>query len=488
MDTIFQHKRKLTFLLILLLFISAIFISTPPLTVKADGNGTGDDVGEGVHGIIEGPTSAKQFWLMYITDENGAVKSDVVLIENQPMNANRTYLYTRPEHGSIFPSRVYIGCDWGFAFDSNVNGRGTAIKQLMLSPDPTRPGQMRGISVIENYWGQQMAEKYIDNEWYLVLEAGLWCGVYKNQVYQNHVFAGTAYGWALMQHNNNVGDIGDPKINRYTNNALPNGTKLEFAQTGLNKPNGSGKLSNIEIMSAGYGCLIIWANDTPVGDSSTHTWDSTNHPTNEDKAPDPIEENPLTPPADCIYTIIKSYRIKDGAGNYTDRGTYIRESTVYSILIEDEPLGDGKNYKVIGWRPSSQSKPAGLTALNWESTVPEHIRETGTEAGFTDLDSSHKYLYVLLEATEDGVADYNYNLPESSITRRINYSIPDHALGNMTSTLNTYQFAFSIGAHKTSCTGHPWTHSDNDSSCTNYDTINNYGTCNCGGTHTHLTV
>lgn len=507
MQKVNSIQFKIRMILTVLLSIITVFtlLNTNSLTAYAAGSG-GNAEGSDSDGNVSstdlqyGISISNQFWLAYITDESGNVKSDVVLIHNNTISADFSYIYTRPEHGSIAPSRDIIGCDWGYSFGSPtedasgnkiIPGYGDEIKAWMLSPDPTNPAQTRVYSVVQNCWGDQMMKDFHDNQWYFVLENGLWCGVYKNETYQNAVFAGTSFGWALMQSNNGIEPAGDPQTRRFINGALPNSTKLQFAQTGLAAPaSGDSRRSNVEIMSSGYGCLIIWAND-PVGGygDSTHTWDSVNHPTNEDKAPDPVEENPLTPPEDLQYTIIKSYRIRDSHDNLTDRGTYTRTQTVASILIEDEPLGDGKNYKVIGWRPSSQSKPDGLTALNWESTVPEHIRETGTEAGFTTLDTNHKYLYVLLEATEDGVADYNYNLPQSSITRRINYSTPDHALGNMTSTLNTYPFSFLIGEHtKTSCPGHTWYHSDNDSSCINYDTVYTYGnSCTCGYTHTHLT-
>jgi hypothetical protein len=254
--------KLLTFLLAAFISVITLSIINTPLTVHATeestgGNGWSENGGQGSKAIVNGPSAAKQFWLAYITDESGALQSSVVLIRSGDINANLKYLYTRPEHGSQPYTDQFVGCDFGFSFDSQGRGRGTEIKNYLKEKNES--GQVRAAREIETYWGTQMAEDWVSNQWYLVLENGLWCNVYKNGVNTGVSFAGTAYGWGLLQSNNNIGDAGDPLINRYTNNILPNSSKLQFSQTGLAKPTSSGKISNELMKTEGYGCLIIWA-------------------------------------------------------------------------------------------------------------------------------------------------------------------------------------------------------------------------------------
>jgi hypothetical protein len=253
-----MKKLKSLIFLILALFL---IIGHPYVVHAADGNGDSDDGGTSTKAIVNGPSAAKQFWLVYITDESGAVQSDVVLIKSADFSCTSTFLATRPEHGNCIPySRVFTGTEIGWSFDSQGRGRGTEIKNYLKGKDDNGTGQPRAYTFIETYWGTQMAEDWVSNQWYLVLENGLWCNIYINGVNQNTSFAGTAYGWGYLQSLLGEGmEKGDPLINRYTNNILPNSSKLQFSQTGLAKPTSSGKISNDLMKTEGYGCLIIWA-------------------------------------------------------------------------------------------------------------------------------------------------------------------------------------------------------------------------------------
>lgn len=174
MQRVNSIQFKIRMILIALFSIITVFtlLNTNSLTAYAAGSGgnaEGSDSDGNVSYLQNGVSSSNQFWLVYITDESGNVKSDVVLIQNQPMSYDFSYIYTRPEHGSLSYSRTFIGCDWGWSFGSAtedasgnkiIPGYGDEIKAWMLSPDPSIPTQTQGYTVIENLWGNQMIHDF----------------------------------------------------------------------------------------------------------------------------------------------------------------------------------------------------------------------------------------------------------------------------------------------------------------------------------------
>lgn len=156
----------------------------------------------------------------------------------------------------------------------------------------------------------------------------------------------------------------------------------------INAKDPSTFLPNTTIQAFGYGMIAIKGTEVGVTDGSTHTWDSSTFPTIEGEPPLPPPTE--TDPSKLVYTIIKSYRLKNN-GTLTHVTTTWRTQTVASIVIEDEPLNTtDKNYKVIGWKQSSSAN-FGITATNWNP--PGIIGQTGTSKGTTTLDTSHKILY-----------------------------------------------------------------------------------------------
>lgn len=436
---------------------------------------------------------AKSGFRVYVVDQTGNVVSPVKDLLNQEPSYMIGGFTTRvgsgntnPMNRSLKPSEMPLP----FIHSGSFQGNGQAVRQWMRSPNSS--GEQNVKRLIYDYLGEDTYNLFKDTStnYYLILEPIAWHDIYTGNSASSNTgigFYGTFYNWMQMYNSTGLENGGFTK--QLDNDIL--GTCLSLVKNqpefDLVVPTTTGLLNLTNVGNQGFGMQIYWNND--LGDS-THTWDSTHHLTDEAPAPDPTEENPDIPSTDLIYTIIKSYRLRDSQGNLTDKGTYTRTQTVASILIEDEPLNTtDKNYKVIGWKHSS-TKKSNISSLVWESTVPPVIGTTGTSKGSTTLDPNHKYLYVLLEAIEDeGTADCNYTLPQSSITRRIDYSNPDYALSNMGLALRSYDFYFVIGAHtKTSCTGHTWNHSDNDDSCDNYETNSTYGTCNCRCTHIPLTV
>ncbi len=158
-------------------------------------------------------------------------------------------------------------------------------------------------------------------------------------------------------------------------------------------------LSTIETYSIGMMAMLAWHND----DSSQTTC-------NEPEQPEPHD-----PPNESTgtYTIIKTYRDRNSITNQLVHVDTTHRSNVHNqILIEDE-----SEYTVVAWKIASQQN-LSIQGPTWESSVPGHIQESGTDTGLVECDPTHKYLYVLLEKG-NGTLNANYNLSQSQLTRHI---------------------------------------------------------------------
>ncbi len=279
------------------------------------GNGEGGDSGPTTKHITNGPSYTKQFWLLYITDASGTIQSDVVMYQSQEINCDFDYFITRPEHGSVKATRFITETPifgWSFTYDNasqKAIGRGSEVKKILTSSDPATPGQPVAATVVEQLWGKETAQQWVSNQWYLILEDGIWSELLGNDGSSLGVFAGTSYGWGYIQDYLGINPNGCYLINRYTNGILPNSSRLEFNQTGVVAPiTQAEKVSNDEMEMQGFGMLIVWAGESE-GSSSTHTWDSPHHPSgsgSEAEAPTPPS---TSTPSERHFTILKSFPI-----------------------------------------------------------------------------------------------------------------------------------------------------------------------------------
>lgn len=423
---------KIEKLIISLLIIVTMIIS-PLLSIEVQategGNGEGLNGGGSTQYIVNGPSANKQFWLVYITDEAGSIKSSVAIIKSGDMSYTGQYIYTRPEHGSVAPSIIKEGCEFGFSYDGYGHGRGTAIKNWMLQKDSA--GMPQAYGVIADLWGEDMATQWVANQWYLCLENGMWCNVYKDGRNTGVSFAGTSYGWGLLQFNNNIGDKGDSKINRYTNNILPNSSRLQFTQTGVQKPVSSGKVTNSDMIQYGHGMLILWAG---LLDGQT----TCDEPQQPNPHPAPLESK-------GAVNIVKNYRLKTARGTYEEKGCYKTEKVSNQITIEEE-----EEYRVVGWK-TSDSTVYPIDSINWNP--PGNITQQGKTAGNTKLIyPKEKTLYVLLEKSEEPEEeeyDADYIVKESQISRKISLNTTDKG----DDILLGKEFIWKFGDLKT-CGGH----------------------------------
>ena len=340
----FRTLKKLKYNFVSLSLALAVSLTTlpyiaEPIQVQATeltnaggtgGNGEGADGGQGTQVVTNGPKASKQFWLLYITDENGSVKSPVAMYKSQDFSTDMTYILTRPEHGSLAPSIIDTTTPaFGWSFNERGQGRGTLVKQWMIQKDSVS-GQPQAATVIEQLWGTDMAEQWVANQWYLCLENGMWCNIYLNGRDTGVSFAGTSYGWGAIQNTLGLPEKGDSKISRYTNSVLPNSSRLQFTQTGVQKPVNSGKVTNTDMILYGHGMVIIWAGDLGAQTTCDEPLQPAPHPA-------PLESQGKT-------TIVKNYRTLQSDNTYTDDGCHARTNVSNKIIIEEE-----EEYKVVGW-------------------------------------------------------------------------------------------------------------------------------------------
>lgn len=503
MQSNIQHKRKSPYLLpLLMLLLTFLSISIPSLTVHAAatggaaGNGDGqstDNTNLGEHHNEGYPSWGKTGWLVYLTDTNGSLISDVAFVSagsNLPAGYNDMYLTTRVGNAWVANDKWYVNAEWGAPFLDGGAARGYEIKQELITGTNYSGGLNSNVDyVILKYLGSSALSLFKSSpNYYLVLETCAWHRIFTGN-YQDNYAVASASGWARLEQDSNMTPTGDPYTGWMDNGALQISAYLDKdweglpavpTDLGVSVDNPSTYIPNSTLSSnLGYGMIAIRSVT-----EATHTWDSSNHPTDEAPAPEEVPTpSSSTPPSltDYQYTIIKSYRLRDeAAGTLIDKGTYTRNNTVATITIENEPLNTtDKNYRVIGWKTSTSSN-SGISSLDWENSVPNIVGTTGSSPATTTLTPTYKVLYVLLEAqvSTPSQSNCNYILHESSITRRINYSTPDFTNTNMTTRLNTYSFLFISPTHSPlTCPSHTWTHGDDDPACNNYREEG--GECDC---------
>ena len=242
-------NKKLTKIISFILAI--ILIITLPFTAYAEsGNGTGDNGTAGSHHVTGGASSSKAAYLIYIVDKNGSLLTPVVEAaisgaKEPPLNANFDYEISK--FGNQAPSSFDIIYDVPTPFTSGGDGNGAVLKNKLLELDEGRISY-RAIRVIENYFGADLAEQFINSnsDMYLIFEGVYWLTM-NNGTHSGETLVATASGWAKAQNDYGCGEYGSSTFTKYTNNIFANCMKFEFSQLGLS-PCPSGKQTNDVIM------------------------------------------------------------------------------------------------------------------------------------------------------------------------------------------------------------------------------------------------
>ena len=441
----FKHpkfKPKLLIMVLIAIFsmtVAICNITTTNVYASEAGNGDDDDGGEGTRIVSGGPKSTRCAYLLYIVDKDGNLLTDVVETtiagcEAPPSDAIYDYEYSR--FGGVAPSIFDGGADWGSPFDSNGNGRGSEIKEIMLSKNSE--GDSFVYTVVEKYLGTEVAREFKGSDQYFIIEGVYWAK-FQNGTEKGYWNVATAKGWAQAQNDCGCGELGYNLTSRYTNNIYPNCMKFEFTQFGLS-PTPSGKQTNDTIINTAGGVISIWGKEGSGQTTCDETQGDIPH---------------IAPPeSDGQYAIVKNYRTEIAPGEYTDDGCFIKNNISRNITIEDEV-----SYRVVGWKISDST----LTIDSKTWPVPGTIAEIGNSAGVTvEIKKPSTVLYVLLEKQvieEPEVAEADYTVKESQVTRAISLKTDDEG----DNILKDKKFKWNFGSLAT-CPGH-----NHDPGCENAD-------------------
>lgn len=402
--------RKILFVVLTLVLMC---VSMPVIRVYAEeANGSGESLNGSSNFLLGGPSARKQAFLVYIVDGNGGLVSDVIELtingcDTPPVNG--IYDFEKSYFGNQAPSRLMSGADWLPPYTVSGSGNGTLIKNYMLGRNTN--GNSNAMTVIENYFGHDVATNFAGSDQYLIIEGVYWF-VMQNGTNAGYNLVATAKGWAEAQSIYGCGDYGFSRTSRYTNNLYANCMKFAYNQFGVN-PCPSGKQTNSTIMSSASGLISIW------GMEATNS-------------------------AGAIR-VIKNYKEKLPSGEYKDNGCVQTSISTTNFTINDE-----SGYKVVGWK-TSDSTVSSLDSLSWNP--PGNIKQQGEGSGknLTLSPATEKTIYILYEKTDVSTnrVQGDYTLGESQLTRRVSLSTSDKGQ----SILSGHTFTWNYGSLD-NCGGH----------------------------------
>ncbi len=351
------HKQSFSTRLIhfiIAILISLVTITCLSHTVHADGYDftEGDPAAKGSIELLGGPTWARSGVTFYLVDELGKY------VGARPVVYTTTYegfidRNGRPlddenirVSGRLFPiePKVYKrgAIDlWGAPWDRDGNYRGIEIREWLL--ETRDDGHTRAAKLIKDEWGEDYAIRWEDKEVFLVFESVGWNNIYSNGVNTGVCIAGEADFWAAYQYyleyQGLTSPIGDPMVNRYTNDIYQHAMILsgapETEKMGLRPtPTRSGKQTNdyLRHYMNGWGMGVVWNEPDYI-----NTYDKSQG------SPGPAED-PM-PDKVGTKTIVKGYYTEnEDTGKKTSDGVYVQKETSKNINIMDEP-----EYELVEW-------------------------------------------------------------------------------------------------------------------------------------------
>ncbi len=471
-------KRIITFALAFLLLLS-VPITDNPITVYADAGSMTDADAAGSTELIGGPTYRRNAFIFYCIDPktNTQITETVCVTNNwnfTDRNGRDIPLKLLTSRYGYAPNDFTIGTPWNFGpFGDSGVGMGSELKEFLQNE--YAPGKTNAYHLIESQtgwgWGSEMAEKYKAKKAYLVFEVVAGHHVYLNSTGTGIWIASTTYNLGTYQKNlESMGMLstGDPKIAKYTNGVYTFCVMLEdcpeIQELGYIAGNGDRKTNAMmATKNMGNGIGIVW-NAEDAQTTCDESLSSAHAAPNESVG---------------TYTIVKNYMTKQADGTYIDNGCFIKSNVSNKILIEDESGSTGyrlAKYIVSSSAGTSISAAGGQSA--WQSNVPAtHLFGSTVQSTVDLMDLNAKSVYVLLikEDTDTPTPqEYDFLIPQAALTRQIRFT-------NLAKTaiVSTTNFKWSSSGHKTSCSGHSWSHS---SGCKNGS---HSSSCSAGCTSSH---
>lgn len=254
-------------------------------------------------------------------------------------------------------------------------------------------------------------------------------------------------------------------FNSYTNKVAPHAEKIKVSEAGFTAYTGSGstQLSDSEVQSYGVAMLIIHCKNDAI-----HTyWPENGSPGNPE---------PRLPGKTGQCNIVKGYYKENlTTGVKESLGVYHEELVTSNIIVSSEP-----EFELVEWRVTPTTSTA-VDPINWNPPgTPTQQGKSGTTLKLVDPEECVYVLLKQVELEEEEELDYNYLIPQSSITRRIWFSKPDNEAGM--EKIQDYEFTWVIPSHDPfECQGHthsiPGSHDedcspdcddDHSESCTDY--------------------
>lgn len=156
---------------------------------------SGDDVGGAGGSYAEGISARKSGYMVYVVDQNGnRVSSDAKLVSSTGYGFSRGdkvnwSASARLGGYSVTSSTPVIkNAPWGAPMKDGFNTREAEIKAWMTS-DTLKTGISNASTVISDYWGKSVAEAWVNNDYYLVLEP-----IYEYRMWYKYNLTVVAYG------------------------------------------------------------------------------------------------------------------------------------------------------------------------------------------------------------------------------------------------------------------------------------------------------
>ena len=436
---------KRMFMIFFLALTLILFIQHPLLVHAAGGSMTATDVAGGsLNDVGGGPTYVHSGYIFYLVDTKGNEVTGVRAMtsyswmpiqDSKGNEISKSNVAMVSRKGTEASGNVVMGAPFpcGSPFGSDGSGNGDEIKAWLLAK--AENGHTNAANFIRKMFSTYHAEKWEKKEVYLVYEVVGWNHLYKDKKSTGIWFCGTTSRFGIVQNalNINADGKGDSTINRYTNNIYPNCMKLEDCKEiramGYKAPTHSGIVSNKEMgtraevfsgtCNNGWGIGVVWNEESKV----IHTYDSINSPGEPEKAEG--DKKGTSNIVKCYYTEKKENGV---VKELINDGTFTREQCTNKISIDNEP-----EYQIEKWVVSSTYDSTVQSTLDGKTVsfdVPASIQETGTSAEVKTLSDPKSTVYVLLkhstnQVVKPVVTGANYEISESSITRRIWFATPD---------------------------------------------------------------
>jgi len=196
-----MSKKRLNFIryFVLSLVLTASMLCIPKIDAKAaidiKAYVSGDDVGGAGGSYAEGISARKSGYMVYVVDQNGnRVSPDAKLVSSTDYGFSRGdkvdwSASARLGGYSVTSSTPVIkNAPWGAPMKDGFNTREAEIKAWMAS-DTLKSGISNASTIILDYWGTSVAEAWVKNNYYLILEP-----IYEYRMWYKYKITIVAFG------------------------------------------------------------------------------------------------------------------------------------------------------------------------------------------------------------------------------------------------------------------------------------------------------